>query len=104
VEEIELLAADAVVLATGYTRNMHVQMLKQCQMLNGNANGEWTIGRKYGVQLNPDVAGDIGIWLQGCNESTHGLSDSLLSILATRSGELVESVFGERLSQQNGSK
>jgi L-ornithine N5-oxygenase len=32
--------------------------------------------------------------LQGCNEKTHGLSDSLLSILAVRGGEMVESIFG----------
>jgi L-ornithine N5-oxygenase len=44
--------------------------------------------------------------LQGCNESTHGLSDTLLSILATRGGEMVNSIFGplkrSRMSQADG--
>jgi L-ornithine N5-oxygenase len=44
------------------------------------------------------VSAQAGIWLQGCNEKTHGLSDSLLSVLAVRGGEIVASVFGEQLA------
>lgn len=33
------------------------------------------------------------VWLQGCNESTHGISDSLLSVLAVRSGEVVDAIL-----------
>ncbi len=55
----------------------------------------WGINRDYSVKFEPgSVHEDAGIWLQGCNESTHGLSDTLLSILAVRAGELVESIFG----------
>lgn len=32
---------------------------------------------------------------QGCNEATHGISDSLLSVLAVRSGEVVNSLLRE---------
>jgi L-ornithine N5-monooxygenase len=91
----EVLVFDAIILATGYTRHAHVQMLKDAQVLSGSRDGSWQVGRDYKLKLNPELASEeIGIWLQGCNESTHGLSDSLLSILATRSGELVDSIFG----------
>ncbi|KAH9845338.1 L-ornithine N(5)-monooxygenase [Teratosphaeria destructans] len=55
----------------------------------------WTVRRDYGVEFKRGaIAPDAGVWLQGCNEQTHGLSDSLLSILACRGGEMVESIFG----------
>jgi L-ornithine N5-monooxygenase len=73
-----------------------LDMLKECEILNGSKDGQWQTGRDYSLKLNHALAaGDIGIWLQGCNEGTHGLADSLLSILATRSGELVQSIFGQ---------
>jgi L-ornithine N5-oxygenase len=72
------------------------------------------VGRDYGVRFSPGaVATGSGVWLQGCCEATHGvsgylatcvnhaveltklqLSDTLLSVLSTRSGEMVQSIFG----------
>ncbi|KAK5037482.1 hypothetical protein LTR13_004639 [Exophiala sideris] len=93
------LPVDAIILATGYRRDAHVDMLKDCQPINANRDGQWQAGRDYGVKLDPEhVEEGVGIWLQGCNEETHGLSDSLLSILSTRSGELVGSIFGKELA------
>ncbi|KIX98939.1 uncharacterized protein Z520_05400 [Fonsecaea multimorphosa CBS 102226] len=90
----EKLSVDVVVLATGYRRDAHVDMLRDCQGINSRPDGHWQPGRDYGLKLNrASVQDGIGIWLQGCNEVTHGLSDSLLSILSTRSGELVDSIF-----------
>lgn len=94
----EKLSVDAIVLATGYRRDAHVDMLRDCQSINANRNGLWQPERDYGLKLDPAIVEDgIGLWLQGCNENTHGLSDSLLSILSTRSGELVDSIFGKDL-------
>ncbi|GAA5982521.1 hypothetical protein JCM10908_006681 [Rhodotorula pacifica] len=42
-----------------------------------------------GAQFRPTV------WLQGSCEKTHGISDSLLSVLAVRSGEVVQSILNE---------
>ena len=85
---------DAVVMATGYRRDAHIDMLKHCQSINADPAGDWQAGRDYGLKLNRASIGEgTGIWLQGCNEDTHGLSDTLLSILSTRSGELVHSIF-----------
>lgn len=91
----ETFSVDAVILATGYIRDVHNEMLKECQSLNGSRDGTWVSERDYKVKLNRDlVDDDVQIYLQGCNEQTHGLSDTLLSILATRGGEIVDSVFG----------
>ncbi|GAA5833682.1 hypothetical protein JCM11251_003204 [Rhodosporidiobolus azoricus] len=35
------------------------------------------------------------VWMQGSCEKTHGISDSLLSVLAVRSGEVVQSILRE---------
>lgn len=94
----EIIAADLVVVATGYIRNSHEEMLAGIRdlMPSGNVHGKnWTVNRDYAVEFAPNtVQSDAGIWLQGCNEKTHGLSDTLLSILAIRGGEMVESIFG----------
>ncbi|CAK3922224.1 L-ornithine N(5)-monooxygenase [Lecanosticta acicola] len=94
----ETLTADLVVVATGYLRNSHEEMLCSLQdlMPGETAHGKkWTVGRDYAVEFSPGtVSPEAGIWLQGCNEKTHGLSDTLLSILAVRGGEMVESIFG----------
>lgn len=88
-------AFDAVILATGYKRDAHIDMLNECQAINGSTDGVWVPSRNYSLKLDRSkVQSDVGIWLQGCNEQSHGLADSLLSIVATRSGELVQSIFG----------
>lgn len=85
---------DAIIVATGYMRNVHETLLKPAKsLMKGNA---CTVGRNYRVQFSEGaVADDAGIWLQGCCESTHGLSDTLLSILSVRGGEIVDSIFGK---------
>lgn len=94
----QVVKVDAIILATGYIRDLHNKMLQDCQVINNSRDGSWIAGRGYGVQLNRNVVEDgVNIYLQGCNEQTHGLSDTLLSILATRGGELVQSIFGQRL-------
>ncbi|KAK3690648.1 hypothetical protein LTR37_019050 [Vermiconidia calcicola] len=94
----ETLDVDLVVVASGYQRDAHKQMLQGVShLLPGHSDNadEIEVGRDYGVKFRKGaVQSDAGIWLQGCNESTHGLSDTLLSILATRGGEMVESIFG----------
>ncbi|KAG4442385.1 hypothetical protein IFR05_002163 [Cadophora sp. M221] len=96
-EEVEV---DYVFTATGYVRNVHEDMLSEVRDLlpcdNEGEKGSWDVGRDYRIKFQEGlVDGRAGVWLQGCNEKTHGLSDSLLSILSIRGGELVESMFGE---------
>ncbi|KAJ9423647.1 L-ornithine N5-oxygenase [Fusarium oxysporum] len=111
----ETFDVDLIVAATGYKRSAHVDMLKDAwTMLPKTVSGRnespkgvngWNVetqdgerklavGRDYRVKFSPGtVADDSGVWLQGCCEGTHGLSDTLLSVLGTRSGEIVQSIF-----------
>ena len=89
---------DLVIVGTGYTRDAHEDLLKPIAHLA--ACGLSDVERNYRLKMRPGaVDKDCGIWLQGCCEASHGLSDSLLSILAVRAGELVESIFGARFGE-----
>ncbi|KAL1583109.1 hypothetical protein WHR41_08282 [Cladosporium halotolerans] len=103
----ETLDVDLVVVASGYVRNAHEEMLRNVRHLmpGGDQDSEkrWSVNRNYKVQTaDGAVAPDAGLWLQGCNEKTHGLSDSLLSILAVRGGEMVENIFGSEQQADYG--
>ncbi|KAG7138755.1 hypothetical protein HYQ45_004156 [Verticillium longisporum] len=114
----EILDVDLIIAATGYQRNAHVDMLRDSwnllpetqpvssgpreqvdgwEISEGNVDSgsrKLEVGRDYKVRYAPGaIAPDAGVWLQGCCEATHGLSDSLLSVLAVRSGEIVDSIF-----------
>ncbi|PMD18978.1 L-ornithine N5-oxygenase sida [Hyaloscypha hepaticicola] len=96
---LEEMEVDYVFTATGYVRNAHEDMLSEVRHLlpqELQKEGKFKVRRDYSVIFDGDeVDGGAGVWLQGCNEGTHGLSDTLLSILAVRGGELVKSIFGD---------
>lgn len=99
-ERFEELDVDAVFVATGYHRDLHETLLKDARNLmpGGDlADARWQVQRDYRIHFEEKkVSDDAGVWLQGCCESTHGLSDTLLSILATRGGQIVKSIFEKR--------
>jgi L-ornithine N5-oxygenase len=77
--ETEQLAVDAIFVATGYVRNAHQDMLKGTRRLlptkHEREETKFPVGRNYRVEFDPQkVSPDAGVWLQGCNESTHGVS------------------------------
>lgn len=100
----EKVTVDMVVVASGYVRNSHEQMLQGLTELKPGgttSDKSWTVGRDYSVEFeHGTVQPDAGVWLQGCNEKTHGLSDTLLSILAIRGGEMVDNIFGNSQESQ----
>lgn len=67
----------------------------------GKAAVDFSVSVNYRLELPGEVAGAEGgkfrptVWLQGANEETHGISDSLLSVLSVRSGEVVEGLRRE---------
>lgn len=70
---------DAVIVATGYVRNEHQKILNIKNLLKRDSAGQecWSVGRDYKLQHEEgSVAANAGIWLQGCNEITHGVSTS----------------------------
>ncbi|GAM88066.1 hypothetical protein ANO11243_060960 [Dothideomycetidae sp. 11243] len=88
------LAVDVVFVASGYERDMHEDLLKDCRSLLPSSSDKFDVQRDYSVRFaEGKVGSDAGVWLQGCNEKTHGLSDTLLSVLAVRGGEIVNSIF-----------
>ncbi|KAF4121398.1 L-ornithine N5-monooxygenase [Geosmithia morbida] len=114
----EAFEADLVIAATGYKRTCHVDMLRDTWSLlpkkgsrsdptyskgitgwdvpTDEGERKMAVDREYRVRFKPGaVAEGSGVYLQGCCEGTHGLSDTLLSVLSTRSGEMVESIFGK---------
>jgi L-ornithine N5-oxygenase len=74
-EEIEELETDYVFAATGYRRNVHEDMLRSVRDLVVEEQGKMGVRRDYGVKFQEGkVDDDAGVWLQGCNEGTHGVS------------------------------
>ncbi|QES22128.1 L-lysine 6-monooxygenase [Streptomyces venezuelae] len=78
---------DTVLLGTGFVRSMprHVRDLADSL---GLADVEVT--RDYRLVVPGRTA--AGCYLQGVNEATHGIADSLLSVLASRSGEIAADI------------
>ena len=80
----EELEVDYIFTATGYRRNAHEEMLSDLKPLLAKSSGvseKLPVSRDYQVlydegKINKHQA---GIWLQGCNEETHGVSASLCS-------------------------
>jgi L-ornithine N5-monooxygenase len=76
--EEEIMDVNVVFVATGYRRDAHEEMLKDARSLmpkESRESGKWQVRRNYGVVFEEgSVSEDAGIWLQGCNEKTHGVS------------------------------
>lgn len=77
---------DAVVLATGYERQMHRQLLAPLEAYMG----DFEVNRDYRVVT--DERCKAGIYMQGFSQASHGLSDTLLSILPIRADEIAASL------------
>ncbi|MBE3049167.1 SidA/IucD/PvdA family monooxygenase [Candidatus Bathyarchaeota archaeon] len=103
--EVEMLDVDLVVSATGYRRDAHLEMLRDTWGLLPAASPKdkgdgWEVttpdeekrrleaGRDYGVRFGEGMVQEgSGVWLQGCCETTHGVSFYLfppLPFLSTR--------------------
>ncbi|MDF3937102.1 lysine N(6)-hydroxylase/L-ornithine N(5)-oxygenase family protein [Pseudomonas citronellolis] len=78
---------DAVILATGYERNSHRELLAPLQ----EYLGDFRVDRDYRVQTDPRLR--AGVYLQGFSQDSHGLSDTLLSVLPMRAEEIAASLF-----------
>ncbi|WP_047337362.1 lysine N(6)-hydroxylase/L-ornithine N(5)-oxygenase family protein [Pseudomonas protegens] len=78
---------DAVVLATGYERQMHRQLLAPLQ----EYLGDFEVDRHYRVIT--DERCKAGVYMQGFSQASHGLSDTLLSVLPIRAQEIADSLY-----------
>ncbi len=87
----DTLMCDAVVLATGFTPTPLSSVIGDLAPADGVVA---EVERDYRLVTSPDVRG--GIYLQGGTEKTHGLTASLLSNVAVRSGEILTSLLQNR--------
>jgi len=87
----DTLACDALVLATGFSATPLDSLFGESFPGIGPDRG---IGRDYRLDAGPDVR--AGIYMQGGTEKTHGLTASLLSNVAVRAGEILNSILAHR--------
>ncbi|MFF8960215.1 lysine N(6)-hydroxylase/L-ornithine N(5)-oxygenase family protein [Streptomyces sp. NPDC014894] len=93
------LDSDAVVLATGYRpadpRELLGALADECLT---DGQGRLRIDRDHRLRMSDRVR--AGVYLQGAGtEHTHGITSSLLSTLAVRSGEIRDSLLLRRAGQ-----
>jgi L-ornithine N5-oxygenase len=95
----EVLAADVVVYATGYRSSDPLWLLDPA--LAGacarDEAGRLQVLRDYRIATRRAAGAaplSAGIYVQGATEHTHGITSTLLSTVAARSGEIVDSLSG----------
>jgi len=93
------LRADAIVLATGYQWGPSTALLGGLDhLLARSAAGRYVVGRDYALEADPRL--EARVFLQGFSEETHGLSETLLSVLAIRSGEIATTIVDGELARR----
>ncbi|WP_330230688.1 SidA/IucD/PvdA family monooxygenase [Nocardia sp. NBC_00508] len=89
--KLDSVRCDLVLLGTGYQQRMPaiVQQLGDRLGLT-----ELAVSRRYRLDLGESAWG--AVYLQGVNEATHGISDTLISVLAHRSQDIVDDIVDRR--------
>ena len=78
---------DAVILATGYDRQLHRHLLAPL----AEYLGDFEVDRDY--RIVTDARCKASIYMQGFCQASHGLSDTLLSVLPIRAEEISASLY-----------
>lgn len=100
-DQTEELAVDALVFATGYDGVDPARLLGDFdQHFQRDAAGRHRVERDY--RLVPASGLTCGVYLQGGTEHSHGLSSSLLSNIAVRSGEIADSIVLRHTGRELG--
>ena len=98
-DRTEELAVDAVVFATGYDGLDPARLLGDFdQHFLRDAAGKHRVDRDY--RLVAASGPGYGVYLQGGTEHSHGMSSSLLSNIAVRSGEIADSIVLRRTERE----
>ncbi|MET8771314.1 SidA/IucD/PvdA family monooxygenase [Streptomyces sp. NPDC004658] len=93
------LRCDLLLLGTGFVREMP-RMVRAL----GGALGLEQIAVTRNYRLETGRRGAAACYLQGVNEATHGIADSLLSVLAARSAEITEDILAHRAGHPAGDR
>ena len=89
--KVEPLVCDLVLLGTGYDPRMPA-LVRDLAAKAGRP--EITVSRCYRVDLGDAAWG--AVYLQGVNEETHGIADSLISVIAHRSQDILTDLLARR--------
>jgi len=97
--EHQELEVDVVICATGYSRRNNLALLDSLKSYWAEPAHMPRLSRHYALQMNDNFKPNI--FIQGMSEHTHGLSDTLLSVISRRShevgGEIVNTLNNEVL-------
>jgi L-ornithine N5-oxygenase len=96
--KVEPLHCDLVLLGTGYDPRMPL-MVRNLAAKAGR--DEISVSRCYRVDMGDSAWG--AMYLQGVNEETHGIADSLISVLAHRSQDILADLLARRSASPVGS-
>lgn len=89
------LQADALILATGYTwQRQHPLLEELAPYLIRDASNRYKVERGYNLSTSPSLTPRI--FLQGFAEDTHGASETVLSLLPMRAGDILKSLLDAR--------
>lgn len=88
---VEQMVCDMVFLGTGYDQKMPPLVSDLAQEFD---RPDVTVSRHYRMDLGRPTYG--AVYLQGVNERTHGIADSLISVLAHRSQEITQDLLKRR--------
>jgi L-ornithine N5-oxygenase len=91
--EVSRLERDLVFLGTGFSRGMP-WLVRQLMAELGMANP--LVSRHYRLLL--DGPAEAACYLQGMNEDSHGVGDSLFSVIADRTAATVRDILADRES------
>jgi L-ornithine N5-oxygenase len=89
-KSVDTVDCDAVVYSTGFTPMPLPEILGDLFDAPEYEADRPAVARDYSLHASRDLSGPI--YLQGGTEHTHGLSSSLISNIAVRCGEIVESI------------
>lgn len=93
-----IVECDAVVVATGYGWSKdHPLLAELAGHFERDAKGAVRIGRDCSLRTDGEI--EAGIYLQGFEESTHGLSATVLSLVANRAQDILDSVIERAVSR-----
>ena len=98
-KELRELDVDAIVFSTGYASMDPTDLLGDLdRYCLRDESGHHRVTRDYRLVTRPELS--CGIYLQGGTEHTHGLTSSLLSNIAVRSGEIADSIIQRRAENE----
>ncbi|MEP7245588.1 MAG: amino acid adenylation domain-containing protein [Gammaproteobacteria bacterium] len=85
--EVTTTALDGLMLATGFERKLDPEIFAELlPHVQQEPSGALRLTRNYRVEMQPRIS--AGLYVQGYGEASHGLADTLLSLLPFRSRDI----------------